>query len=54
VQALVFGVDSGSTPPATDGDDTNPVLPAPDWRDAFTTIAEQHETGAIKVAFDFR
>ncbi len=24
------------------------------WRDAFTTIAEQHETGAIKVAFDFR
>jgi threonine dehydrogenase-like Zn-dependent dehydrogenase len=26
----------------------------PDWRDAFTTIAKQHETGAIKVAFDFR
>lgn len=25
-----------------------------DWRQAFTTIAEQHETGAIKVAFDFR
>jgi threonine dehydrogenase-like Zn-dependent dehydrogenase len=25
-----------------------------DWRDAFTTIAKQHETGAIKVAFDFR
>ena len=24
------------------------------WRDAFTTIARQHETGAIKVAFDFR
>jgi threonine dehydrogenase-like Zn-dependent dehydrogenase len=24
------------------------------WRDAFTCIAEQHETGAIKVAFDFR
>ena len=24
------------------------------WRDAFRTIAEQHETGAIKVAFDFR
>jgi threonine dehydrogenase-like Zn-dependent dehydrogenase len=24
------------------------------WREAFTTIAEQHETGAIKVAFDFR
>ena len=24
------------------------------WRDAFTTIAEQDETGAIKVAFDFR
>ena len=26
----------------------------PEWRDAFTTIAEQHDTGAIKVAFDFR
>ena len=25
-----------------------------DWRDAFTTIATQGETGAIKVAFDFR
>lgn len=25
-----------------------------DWRAAFTCIAEQHETGAIKVAFDFR
>ncbi|HEV2310937.1 MAG TPA: oxidoreductase, partial [Acidimicrobiia bacterium] len=25
-----------------------------EWRDAFTTIAKQHETGAIKVAFDFR
>lgn len=25
-----------------------------EWRDAFTTIAEQHDTGAIKVAFDFR
>lgn len=24
------------------------------WREAFTTIATQHETGAIKVAFDFR
>jgi threonine dehydrogenase-like Zn-dependent dehydrogenase len=24
------------------------------WREAFTTIARQHETGAIKVAFDFR
>jgi threonine dehydrogenase-like Zn-dependent dehydrogenase len=24
------------------------------WRDAFTTIANQHETGAIKVAFDYR
>jgi threonine dehydrogenase-like Zn-dependent dehydrogenase len=24
------------------------------WRDAFTTIATQDETGAIKVAFDFR
>jgi len=25
-----------------------------DWRDAFTTIIRQGETGAIKVAFDFR
>jgi len=25
-----------------------------DWRDAFETIAKQHDTGAIKVAFDFR
>jgi len=25
-----------------------------DWRDAFTTLATQDETGAIKVAFDFR
>jgi threonine dehydrogenase-like Zn-dependent dehydrogenase len=25
-----------------------------DWRDAFTTIVRQGETGAIKVAFDFR
>jgi threonine dehydrogenase-like Zn-dependent dehydrogenase len=25
-----------------------------EWRDAFTTIAKQDETGAIKVAFDFR
>ena len=25
-----------------------------EWRGAFTTIAKQHETGAIKVAFDFR
>lgn len=25
-----------------------------EWIDAFTTIANQHETGAIKVAFDFR
>ena len=25
-----------------------------DWRDAFTTIATQDRTGAIKVAFDFR
>jgi len=24
------------------------------WRDAWTTIAEQHHTGAIKCAFDFR
>jgi len=26
----------------------------PEWRNAFTTIAEQHDSGAIKVAFDFR
>jgi threonine dehydrogenase-like Zn-dependent dehydrogenase len=25
-----------------------------DWRDAFTTLATQSDTGAIKVAFDFR
>lgn len=25
-----------------------------DWRDAFTTIIGQGDTGAIKVAFDFR
>jgi threonine dehydrogenase-like Zn-dependent dehydrogenase len=25
-----------------------------EWRDAFTTIVRQGETGAIKVAFDFR
>jgi threonine dehydrogenase-like Zn-dependent dehydrogenase len=25
-----------------------------EWRDAFTTLARQDETGAIKVAFDFR
>jgi threonine dehydrogenase-like Zn-dependent dehydrogenase len=25
-----------------------------EWRDAFTTIARQDETGAIKVAFDYR
>jgi threonine dehydrogenase-like Zn-dependent dehydrogenase len=25
-----------------------------DWREAFETIARQHDTGAIKVAFDFR
>jgi threonine dehydrogenase-like Zn-dependent dehydrogenase len=25
-----------------------------DWRDAFTTLARQGETGAIKVAFDYR
>ena len=24
------------------------------WRDAFTTIVDQGDTGAIKVAFDFR
>jgi threonine dehydrogenase-like Zn-dependent dehydrogenase len=25
-----------------------------DWRDAFTTLARQEQTGAIKVAFDYR
>jgi threonine dehydrogenase-like Zn-dependent dehydrogenase len=25
-----------------------------EWRDAFTTLARQDETGAIKVAFDYR
>ncbi len=25
-----------------------------EWRDAFTTLATQDRTGAIKVAFDFR
>jgi len=25
-----------------------------DWREAFETLAKQHDTGAIKVAFDFR
>jgi hypothetical protein len=25
-----------------------------DWRTAFTTIARQDQTGAIKVAFDYR
>jgi threonine dehydrogenase-like Zn-dependent dehydrogenase len=25
-----------------------------EWRDAFETLARQHDTGAIKVAFDFR
>jgi threonine dehydrogenase-like Zn-dependent dehydrogenase len=25
-----------------------------EWRDAFETLAKQHDTGAIKVAFDFR
>ena len=25
-----------------------------DWRDAFTTLIDQGDTGAIKVAFDFR
>jgi hypothetical protein len=24
------------------------------WRDAWTTIVNQHHTGAIKCAFDFR
>jgi hypothetical protein len=44
VHALVFGVNSGFTR----------TFRLPDWRDAFTTIAERHDTGAIKVAFDFR
>jgi threonine dehydrogenase-like Zn-dependent dehydrogenase len=30
------------------------TFPLEGWRDAFTTIARQSETGAIKVAFDFR
>jgi threonine dehydrogenase-like Zn-dependent dehydrogenase len=38
--------------------DISPMLthtfPLEAWRDAFTTIARQEETGAIKVAFDFR
>ena len=38
--------------------DLRPMLthtfPLGEWRDAFTTIAKQHETGAIKVALDFR
>jgi threonine dehydrogenase-like Zn-dependent dehydrogenase len=38
--------------------DVSPVLThtfrLEQWRDAFRTIAEQGETGAIKVAFDFR
>jgi threonine dehydrogenase-like Zn-dependent dehydrogenase len=25
-----------------------------DWRDAFRTLALQHETGAVKVTFDYR
>lgn len=25
-----------------------------EWRDAFRTLADQHDTGAVKVAFDFR
>jgi len=25
-----------------------------DWREAFETLAKQHDTGAIKAAFDFR
>ena len=25
-----------------------------EWRDAFTTLIDQGQTGAIKVAFDFR
>jgi threonine dehydrogenase-like Zn-dependent dehydrogenase len=38
--------------------DLSPMLthrfPLDEWREAFTTIARQHHTGAIKVAFDFR
>ena len=30
------------------------TFPLDDWRDAFTTLATQDDTGAIKVAFDFR
>ena len=30
------------------------TFPLDAWRDAFTTLAEQRDTGAIKVAFDFR
>ena len=38
--------------------DISPMLthtfPLDQWRDAFTTLARQDETGAIKVAFDYR
>ena len=30
------------------------TFPLEKWRDAFVTLGEQHETGAIKVAFDLR
>ena len=30
------------------------TFPLDEWRDAFTTLATQDRTGAIKVAFDFR
>jgi threonine dehydrogenase-like Zn-dependent dehydrogenase len=39
------------------GSDTKQVfmdMGGDEWRDAFETLAKQHDTGAIKVAFDFR
>ena len=30
------------------------TFPLDDWRDAFAALATQDESGAIKVAFDFR
>ena len=30
------------------------TFPLERWRDAFTTLARQGDTGAVKVAFDFR
>jgi hypothetical protein len=45
VEAFVFGVDPEFLT------HTSRVA---DWRDAFTTIANQHDTGAINVAVNFR